>query len=66
MNWNENNWKFLYASMVESLMYTQTCTWSNISFLIRILGKYIGDIELESCKENYNIFVRNEWLYAYL
>jgi len=30
----------LYASVVGSLMYTQTCTRSDISFAVGMLGRY--------------------------
>ena len=46
--------KVPYASLIESLMYIQTCTRSNISFAIEMLRMYQNKSRIwwvESCKE---------------
>ena len=42
--------KIPYASAVGSLMYAQTCTRSNISFVVGMLGRYQSDPGLEHGK----------------
>jgi len=40
----------LYASVVGSLMYAQTCTRPNISFAVSMLGRYQSNPRLEHWK----------------
>ena len=42
--------KIPYASAVGSLMYAQTCTRSNISFVVGMLGRYQSDPGFEHGK----------------
>lgn len=39
-----------YASIVGSSMYTQTCTRSDISFAVRMLGRYQSNLGLDHWK----------------
>ena len=39
-----------YAFATKSLMYAQTCTRSNISFVVRMLGKYQSNLGLDHWK----------------
>jgi hypothetical protein len=39
-----------YASVVESLMYAQVCTRSDIAFVIGMLGRYQTDLEMDHWK----------------
>ncbi|XP_043694215.1 secreted RxLR effector protein 161-like [Telopea speciosissima] len=32
-----------YASAIGSLMYAQVCTWSNIAYVISVLGRYLSN-----------------------
>ena len=36
-----------YASAVRSLMYAQTCTRSDISFVVGMLGRYQSNPEMD-------------------
>ena len=42
--------KFLYASVVGSLIYAQTCTRPNSSFAVGMLGRYQSDPGIEHWK----------------
>ena len=62
MNGNVNRWKKIpYASVVGSLMYAQTCTKPNISFVVSMLGNG----SLESCEESDEVLKGNKRIYAY-
>ena len=36
-----------YASAVESLMYAQVCTRSDIAYITMMLGRYLSNLGLE-------------------
>ena len=40
-----------YSSIVGSLMYVQTCTRPNISFVIRMLGRYQSNPRIDHWKD---------------
>ena len=39
--------KIPYVSVVESLMYAQVCTRSDIAYLTRILGIYLSNLGVD-------------------
>ena len=51
---NNLEWKamdsILYASVVRSLMYVQTCTWLEISFSTGMLGQYLSNLGMSNWK----------------
>ena len=40
----------LYVWIVGNLMYAQTCTWPDISFVVCMLGRYKSNLELDHWK----------------
>ena len=51
MNWNIGRWKNIpYASIVGSIMYAQTCTRPDISFVVGMLGRYQSNPGLDHWK----------------
>ena len=51
MNWNIGRWKNSpYASIVGSIMYAQTCTRPDISFVVGMLGRYQSNPGLDHWK----------------
>jgi len=48
---NDLEWKEMesipYASVVGSLMYIQTCTWSETSFVVKIFSRYQSDLGMD-------------------
>ena len=43
--------RFPYASVVESLMYAQVCTRSDIAYIVGMLGRYLSNLGMDHWKK---------------